>query len=147
MEKRQFIFIFLSCALFFATSIADSQSPESQPALRQGASPSSSIPIATNLKVLSKDTSAVDLYRLMSRFQTDLGVRCGYCHEEDPQTKRIDYASDENPKKETARLMIRMTGDLNTKYLAQLGDRRYADPLTCGNCHQGQSKPAVFEGK
>jgi hypothetical protein len=47
--------------------------------------------------------------------------------------------------KNLARIMIGMTNDLNTKYLAQFGDRRYADPLTCGNCHRGQMKPPPFE--
>jgi len=41
--------------------------------------------------------------------------------------------------------MIAMTNDLNTKYLAQVGDRRYAEPFTCGNCHRGQMQPPPFE--
>jgi len=44
--------------------------------------------------------------------------------------------------------MISMLTDINDKYLAQLGgDRRYAVPVTCGSCHQGQSNPPAFEGK
>jgi len=98
-----------------------------------------------NIKVLPKDISGDDVDKLMHRYEQDLGVPCGYCHEENPQTKQIDFASDENPIKQTARMMIAMTSDLNTKYLAQLGDRRYAEPLTCGNCHQGQVEPPIFE--
>ncbi len=45
----------------------------------------------------------------MAGMQRDLGVQCGFCHEEDPDTKRINYVSDENPRKETARSMMRMT--------------------------------------
>ena len=101
----------------------------------------------TNLKVLPKDTSGDDIDKLMHRFEQDLGVPCGYCHEQNTQTKAIDFASDENPVKETARYMIKMNNDINTKYLAQLGDRRYAEPLTCGNCHQGQIDPPTFEPK
>jgi hypothetical protein len=63
------------------------------------------------------------------------------------ETKQIDYASDENPVKQTARFMISMTGDINNKYLAQLGDRRYASPITCGNCHRGLAEPPDFEPK
>ncbi|WP_158791965.1 c-type cytochrome [Granulicella sp. L60] len=104
-------------------------------------------PKPTNLKVLPKDMSGDDVDKLMHRYQQYLGVPCGYCHEENPQTKEIDYASDENPLKETARFMISMTSDINNKYLAQLGDRRYAEPLTCGNCHRGQLQPPPFELK
>lgn len=98
-----------------------------------------------NLKVLPKDTSIADLYKLMAGMQRDLGVQCGFCHEEDPDSKRIDYASDENPRKETARFMMRMTNDINEKYLGKLGDRQYAPPITCGNCHLGQMHPPAYD--
>jgi hypothetical protein len=98
-----------------------------------------------NLKVLPKDITREELNIRMYQFQKYLGQPCGYCHSENPQTKQIDFASDENPMKDTARLMISMTSDLNTKYLAQLGDRRYAEPFTCGNCHRGQTQPPAFE--
>jgi hypothetical protein len=100
-----------------------------------------------NLQVLSKDISAHDIGALMKRYGEELGVNCSYCHVENSQTQKLDYASDENPTKQTARLMIRMLSDINTRYLAQLGDRRYAVPITCGNCHQGQSNPPPFEPK
>jgi nitrate reductase cytochrome c-type subunit len=43
--------------------------------------------------------------------------------------------------------MIGMLSDINTKYLAQVSDRRYSTPLTCGNCHQGQTTPPVYEAR
>lgn len=101
----------------------------------------------TNLKALPKDISSDDLDKLMRAYNQYLGVPCGYCHEEDPETKALDYASDENPSKDTARFMITMTADINSKYLTKLGDRRYADPITCGNCHRGQVQPPNFELK
>ncbi|HEY9137343.1 MAG TPA: c-type cytochrome [Terriglobus sp.] len=101
----------------------------------------------TNLKVFPKDTSLQDVYTRMAQMQRDLGVQCGFCHEQDPDTKQIEYASDENPRKETARAMIRMTQDINEKYLGSLGDRQYTPPITCGNCHLGQMHPPAFEGK
>lgn len=100
---------------------------------------------ATNLKVLPKETSLADVYKLMAGMQRDLGVQCGFCHEEDPDSKRIDYVSDENPRKETARFMMRMTNDINEKYLGKLGDRQYAPPITCGNCHLGQMHPPPYD--
>jgi photosynthetic reaction center cytochrome c subunit len=99
-----------------------------------------------NLQVLPKETSSASVGKLMKRFEKELGVSCSHCHVEDPQTQKLDYASDENPRKQTARLMIAMLDDINNKYLAQLGsDRRYAVPVTCGSCHQGQSSPPAFE--
>ena len=102
-------------------------------------------PHATNLKVLPKSTSIGDVYKLMAGMQSDLGVQCSFCHEEDPDSKRIDYASDENPRKEAARFMMRMTIDINEKYLGKLGDRQYANPITCGNCHLGQMHPPAYD--
>ncbi len=101
-----------------------------------------------NLQVLPKDMSGASVGRLMKRFEQDLGVKCSHCHVEDPQTQKLDYVSDENPRKQSARVMISMVSDINDKYLAQLGgDRRYAVPVTCGSCHQGQSSPPGFEAK
>lgn len=101
-----------------------------------------------NLQVLPKDISALEIGKVMKRFEADLGVTCNHCHVENPATQKFDYASDENPDKATARLMISMLQDINDKYLAQLGgDRRYAVPVTCGSCHLGQSSPPSFESR
>jgi hypothetical protein len=101
-----------------------------------------------NLQVLPADISAAQIGKLMKRFEADLGVTCNHCHVEDPTTRKFDYASDENPDKTTARLMISMLQDINDKYLARLGgDRRYAVPVTCGSCHLGQSSPPSFESR
>jgi hypothetical protein len=95
--------------------------------------------------VLPDTISRNDLRNLMRRFTGDLGVECEFCHAAaDPVTKREDRASDANPVKETARYMIEMTQDLNDKYLAQLPNRRYADPITCGTCHRGEKHPSIF---
>jgi len=99
-----------------------------------------------NIKALPKDISAAQIGKIMRRFETDLGVKCGHCHVEDPNTQEFDYASDDNPAKSTARVMITMLKDINEKYLPQLGaDSRYATQVTCGSCHQGQSSPPTFD--
>lgn len=98
-----------------------------------------------NLKVLPKDTSQAEVLKLMARYSQELGVQCVFCHAETPQG--VDFASDQSPAKLTARVMINMLNDINTKYLAQVSDQRYATPLTCGNCHQGQTTPPVYEAK
>jgi hypothetical protein len=99
----------------------------------------------TNLTVLPKNIPAAQLKALMRRYGEELGVRCEHCHVLDPQSQHFDYASDDNPKKQTARLMMTMLSDINTKYLSQLDDPRYAARVTCGNCHQGQTDPPAFE--
>jgi hypothetical protein len=100
---------------------------------------------ARNLKVLPKDIPPGELAGLMVRYSRELGVQCQFCHTEGAQG--IDFASDESPQKLTARVMIGMLSDINTKYLAQVSDRRYSVPLTCGNCHQGQTTPPVYEAR
>jgi len=99
-----------------------------------------------NIKALPKDITAAQIGKVMKRFETDLGVKCSHCHVEDAGTHKFNYASDENPAKNTARLMIAMLKDINEKYLPQLGaDTRYAAQVTCGSCHQGQSSPPTFD--
>jgi hypothetical protein len=100
----------------------------------------------TNVQVLPQDLSRAGVRKVMEQFERELGVTCGYCHVEDRDSGAIDYASDDNPAKQTARVMISMLDDINEKYLAQLStDRRYAVPVTCGSCHQGHSSPLAFE--
>ncbi len=99
-----------------------------------------------NLRVLPQDIPAARLGRLMKRYEKELGVSCDYCHAQNRDTGKLDYASDENPKKQTARTMITMLDDINDKYLAELGDdRRYAAAVSCGNCHRGHSNPQPWE--
>ncbi len=98
--------------------------------------------VPKNLKVLPDN---VDLRKVMGGYEGDLGVECSYCHAAAEPGKRPDRASDANPMKDKARYMITMTQDLNTKYLAQVPNRKFADqPVTCGTCHRGQSHPSVF---
>ncbi len=114
------------------------------PAGAPGGQPRGPRPAPTNLKVLPKTMSGDDVLKLMRQFTGDLGVQCAFCHAEDPTTHRLNPASDANTVKEAARFMIAMTDDLNKKYLDEMPDRRYADPITCGTCHRGQSHPSVF---
>jgi hypothetical protein len=97
-----------------------------------------------NLRILPKNSSAAEIKDLMERYNDELGVSCDYCHTRNPTTQTLDYASDDNPTKQTARIMIAMLGEINTKYLAQLDDQKYAVLVSCGNCHRGQSDPPEF---
>lgn len=107
--------------------------------------PQQTPPTWKNLTVLSKDLTGAELNKSMKRYADELGVSCSFCHVQDDQTQKFDFVSDANPRKDTARIMISMLSDINNKYLARLGDRRYAVPITCGNCHQGQSSPPAYE--
>jgi len=121
------------------TSMSIGRDPAKPPA-------SAALPLAAiNLQVLPKDMSYADLAALMTRYSQELGVQCVFCHTQNPQTQAIDFASDDSPAKLTARIMIGMLRDINDKYLAQVSDRRYAVPIKCGNCHQGQTFPPPFE--
>lgn len=103
-------------------------------------------PKPTNLQVLPKDISAKDLIATMRGYEHALGVECSFCHAQNPQTHRLDFASDANPHKNTARTMIRMVNEINTKYLATADGGAPADmrQATCGTCHRGNSMPPPF---
>ena len=105
-------------------------------------------PKPVNLKVLPKDTSPEEVMKIMFGFTRQLGVKCTFCHVEDAVTRHPNFASDLKPEKNTARTMMLMTGEINTKYLAQIHDPD-ATPnqktVSCGTCHQGHSMPEPFK--
>jgi hypothetical protein len=85
-------------------------------------------PPPTNLKVL-KVSSGAEVSQIMRTFTSGLGVQCTYCHEQG------NYASDENPKKEVARKMIRMAQKIN----AEFEDSKMH--VSCYTCHRGEAEP------
>jgi hypothetical protein len=97
----------------------------------------------TNLKVLPKDISEDSLHNLMKFYSKSLGVRCGYCHaqkKDDP--KHLDFASDEKQEKNTAREMMKMTEEINEKYLHKIADG-HLESITCVTCHMGRTTPII----
>jgi hypothetical protein len=146
----------LSLAVAFAIAIAAGvlspvstvfaqDAPQAPPA---GAAPRRQMPAPTNLQVLPKTTTGPELMKVMHTFEAQVGVECGFCHATDETTHRLNFASDAKPEKNTARVMMRMTHDINEKYLTQINDPDHADhpapPVSCGTCHRGQSMPAEF---
>jgi hypothetical protein len=95
-------------------------SPDSVPDTPAASSPhqkASSSGEFLNLKVLPKDIISKKLQGIMiDEFEDALGVGCGFCHGEQPNSHRPDYASDARPEKAIARAMMRMTINLNKKY-------------------------------
>ena len=98
-----------------------------------------------NLKVLPKDISEDALHDEMKMYSKSLGVRCNFCHEshEVPGKERpeMNFASDVKKEKEVARDMIKMTADINTKYIATMGNGHKLDQITCVTCHNGGKHP------
>jgi hypothetical protein len=97
-----------------------------------------------NLKVLPKNISSKKLSEIMvDEFQDDLGVSCNFCHAENKNTHRPDYAADEKPEKQIARYMMAMTIGINKKYFKlsrpMIGDSALV--ITCSTCHHGNPHP------
>jgi hypothetical protein len=137
------------CVVSLSAQLALAQDSATPPAAQTARPdrPRGPRPNPTNIKVLPKDITGDQINKLMHQYEGDLGVECEFCHARNPETKRNDFPSDANPIKETARQMIKMTDDLNTKYLAQLSTRKSTDPVACGTCHRGMSHPDVFVPK
>jgi hypothetical protein len=102
------------------------------------------IPPPSNLKVLPKDMTGQQVVAIMRDYERQLGVECSYCHAKDTATGRNNFASDTNPMKDRARVMMKMTASINADYLTQLTDPKPEHPIDCGTCHRGMAKPAVF---
>ena len=134
------------CAVSLLARLTFAQEPTA-PAAQTARPPRGPRPNPTNIKALPKNITGDEVIKLMHQYEGDLGADCEYCHARNPETKRNDFPSDANPVKEKARVMIKMTDDLNGKYLAQLSDRKSTDPITCGTCHRGMARPEVFVPK
>jgi hypothetical protein len=136
--------------LALATS-AFAQTPTTPPAgtppSGQQQRPRGPRPAPTNLKALPKDTTGDQINIIMHGFEGALGVECEFCHARNPETKRNDFPSDANPVKDKARLMIKMTQTINAQFVSQLNDPKPENPVTCGTCHRGSEKPALFVPK
>jgi len=139
MVGRSLSLLALGSLLAVSTAFAQtSQANGGAPAQRRP------IPAPTNLKVLPKDTTGQQVVTVMRGIAGDLGVECTYCHAKNSETGRPDFASDANPMKDRARVMLKMATAINTEYLTQLTDPKPENPVTCGTCHRGMAQPQVF---
>ena len=101
---------------------------------------------AENLQELPADFPGRRLAAVMSGFTSALGVGCSYCHVGEPGQPRssYDFASDDNPRKVTARKMLQLLGVVNDQ-LAEIeptGDQRVN--MWCHTCHAGKPKPMTL---
>lgn len=103
---------------------------------------------ATNLKVLPNDISNDHLEAIMDAFNESLGVKCGFCHALRKDGGRgLDFASDDNPKKEAARFMLKMTNEINENYFKDYKRDGMHLQVSCATCHNGQVHPKMREIK
>jgi hypothetical protein len=103
-----------------------------------------------NLKVLPKNISSKELSKIMiDDFEDGLGVSCSFCHAQEKDSLRLDYASDAKPEKQIARRMMTMTLGINKKYFGLkhplMGGSILA--INCLTCHNGQPRPGDIEAK
>jgi tetratricopeptide (TPR) repeat protein len=114
----------------------------------------------TNLKVLDKDISKQELLGTMKHFAQALDVRCEFCHVQkgEGENEEMDFASDQKPEKDVARLMMRMTHTINADWVSKVGDQddegegeheaehhHMHVTVQCMTCHRGQEQPVMLE--
>jgi len=89
-------------------------------------------PPLKNLKILTGETPD-QLRTTMRAFTAALGQQCVFCHVQG------DFASDDNPKKETARMMLSLAREINGKF----PDGATVRHVSCYTCHRGATTPAT----
>jgi len=102
----------------------------------------------TNLTVLPKTISKEELIGVMRSFTEGLGVRCGFCHveEEGQSPHKFDFSSDDKDNKKKARIMMKMTQNINENYLSELKDFGGGNVIKvrCITCHHGLKEPKTL---
>jgi hypothetical protein len=138
-------------ALFTVSTVA--QAPQAAPpapgqAPPAGARPPRSFPAPTNLQVLPKNLTGEQVHEIMEKWEGSLGAHCNTCHAADPKNigpngrPRLNFADDSKEDKLTARLMYRMTEDINKNYIAKVPNSDTG--VSCGTCHRGHLGPEPF---
>lgn len=138
----------LAAAIFAVTTVA--QVPQQAPPPAPTAQPHErhDHPAPTNLKVLPKNLTGEQVHEIMEKWEGDLGAHCSTCHTPDPNNigpngrPRLNFADDSKPEKVTARLMYKMTEDINQNYVSMVDNS--GAPVTCGTCHRGHLGPEPF---
>src|SRR5437762_1385492 len=90
-----------------------------------------------NLQVLPKNTTKEQIKEIMRAQAKALDVECDFCHDVP------DMSSDAKAEKKVARQMMKMTAEINDKWIKGLKDAE-KNRVTCGTCHRGKDTPAPF---
>lgn len=149
MKHRCTAFITISVTSLFAVALP-AQTARNTRSHTAGSSASvrQAFPSPTNLKVLPKTLSGLQVHNIMKQWSTELGVRCSACHVRDLEavtpggSSHGRFAEDSKPMKRIARLMYAMTAEINRKYIISAKQLRHE--IDCGTCHRGNLKPAPF---
>ena len=108
-------------------------------------------PAPTNLKVLPKDLTGDQVHEIMHKWEAMLGAECSTCHAADPKNigpngrPRLNFADDSKKEKQAARLIVKMTEEINKNYVSMVEGSGV--PVTCGTCHRGHVTPEPFVAK
>jgi len=132
------VLIALSAAIPSLVAMSPAQPPAGSP---PGGPPRDEKP--KNLKVLPKDMDLQQVRAVMGGFTRALGVRCDYCHA--VKDGHPDFPSDDNPKKNIARGMLRMTDSVNVQIAKILpADHPNRVNVQCVTCHRGLAHPRTL---
>ena len=104
---------------------------------QQSNTPAPQIVDTPSVKML-KGLTAPQFEAEMQLMTVALGVNCGFCH------VRGNFASDDNPRKATARRMLEMTRTINRQFFPDYRPEKEESLLgrvTCYTCHQGEQTP------
>ena len=80
----------------------------------------------------------------MHTYSHSLGVKCGFCHVHNEETKSWDMASDNKPEKQIARKMMLMADSINRKFFNPenyAASQQLTQTITCYTCHHGEPMP------
>ncbi len=95
-----------------------------------------------NLQVLPQNITREELLTTMRRFTQALGVKCNHCHVPLPgDPTKFNFRSDANPRKASARIMLRMVRTINHDYIAKVED--VYTIASCWTCHRGKTLPDI----
>jgi hypothetical protein len=131
LKKR--LFAVAGAVIVIALSVAASLPQQQEPKL-------------VNLKVFPKNIPFKVLDHEMDVWAASLGVRCNFCHAQNEQTHRMDFASDAKPEKQAARNMYVMMGKINKKFFGAKKDSLGMMAVTgvnCNTCHHGTAHPEI----
>jgi photosynthetic reaction center cytochrome c subunit len=121
MTRSFFVSLILGAAFVTGQAAFAQDAPPQPPAGGRGRG----MGAPKNLQILKPE----EVRAVMGTFVAGTGLKCGDCH------AVPDFASDDNPKKVTARKMLKMVNDINTNTFAG------AAKVTCYTCHRGESMP------
>ena len=113
-----------------------------RPVTTHAQAPTPTVVDSLTVKVLT-GLLAPEFQEEMNHMVQALGGSCGTCH------VRGNFASDDNPRKITARRMLEMTKAINQQFFPDHQPKPGESVLgrvTCYTCHQGEATPKLPPG-